>query len=151
VELAKTERGQAHYKGRRTGEDPLPDRDEHTSAFRWWSERTRCFGDWQTIRDRVAVLNIGAYHSRAFWDEPMLAALPSSRVSLAWAQSVLFPQAISGERIVICLRSHPFWGLEAGRHYGLSLYAPYTARGGYMHKNDMRGTIIREVKHRLNS
>jgi hypothetical protein len=31
-----------------------------------------------------------------------LLALPSSRVSMEWAQSVLFPQAEAGRRIVIC-------------------------------------------------
>jgi len=44
------------------------------------------------------VLNIGAYHSTAFADYQLLAALPSCRVSLDWAQGVLFPQAVKGDR-----------------------------------------------------
>jgi hypothetical protein len=99
----------------------------------------------------VAVLNIGAYHSRAFADTPLLAALPSSRMSIAWAQKVLFPQAISGDKVVICLRATHFWGLEMGRKYGHSLFAPHVTRGGHMKHNKMRKQIIKAVKAKIAS
>src|SRR5712691_10488432 len=46
-----------------------------------------------------------------------LLCLPSSRVSLGWAQDVLFPDAEAGKRIVICMRSAAYWGLEQGQKY----------------------------------
>jgi hypothetical protein len=100
------------------------------------------------------VLNIGAYHSKTFTDYPLLAALPSSRVSIDWAQSVLFPQAMRGERVVVCLRSAHFWGLAAGNQYGQSLFAPsVTRRGDIMKKTAeqkrMRQAIIRAVKRAI--
>jgi hypothetical protein len=136
----------------RLGTQPLPGPDEHRIAWKWWVSRTRCFGKWQDLRTKIAVLEIGAYHSRTFKDVPLLAALPSSRVSIDWAQAVLFPQAIAGERAVVCLRSSAFWGLQQGQQYGRSLYAPRVTQGGYMRlhqPNEMRETIIRDVQQRV--
>jgi hypothetical protein len=59
-------------------------------------------------------------------------ALPSSRVSLAWAQEKLFPEAEAGKRIVICMRSATYWGLETGRKYKGTLFAPPANRGGHL-------------------
>ncbi len=92
------------------------------------------------------MLNIGAYHSKIFADAPLLAALPSSRASIDWAQSVLFPEAIAGRRVVICLRSAHFWGLQNGKRYGKALFAPNTTRSGFMLKNEMREQVIRKVR-----
>src|ERR1700737_12691 len=92
--------------------------------------RTKCFGDWDEIGSKISVLNIGAYHSKSFNDTPLLAVLPSSRMSIAWAQEVLFPQAIAGRRVVICLPAARFWGLELGKQYGKSLFAPDVTRAG---------------------
>src|SRR5258705_8680792 len=71
----------------------------------WLSSRTRNFCDYETVRNKFAILNIGAYHSKNLKDYGSLLALPSSRVSLAWAQETLFPEAEAGKRIVICMRS----------------------------------------------
>lgn len=101
------------------------------------------------MQTKVAILNIGAYHSKTFADVPLLAALPSSRVSLDWAQRVLFPQAIAGNRIVICLRAARFWGLKEGKSYGEALFAPPVTRSGYMKHGRMRRIVIREVKDML--
>lgn len=120
-------------------------REPYQSGGTWLRDRTKCFGDWDRLRSRIAVLNIGAYHSKNFHDTPLLAALPSSRVSTAWAQDVLFPQAIAGKRIVICLRSARFWGLEVGRKYGRSLFAPHVTRAGHMKHSEMRKQIIEAV------
>jgi hypothetical protein len=72
-------------------------------------------------------------------------------VSLEWAQSFLFQQAINGARVVICLRAAHFWGLAEGRKYGRSLFAPFVTRGGHMRKKTreekkMRADIIRAVQ-----
>lgn len=138
--------GQARYVRRRKGTAPLPSKEVHESAWRWWCSRTKCFGPWEELRDQVAVLNIGAYHSRRFKDWGLLAALPSSRMSIAWAQSVLFPEALDGKRVVICLRAARYWGLDGGRHYPASLYAPPVTVGGHMHHGAMREKIVKAVK-----
>ena len=67
--------------------------------------RKRDLGDDNAVEDKVALLNIGAYHSVDVRSFASLLALLSSRVSLGWAQDVLFPEAEAGKRIVICLRS----------------------------------------------
>jgi hypothetical protein len=86
--------------------------------------RTKNFGDYETVKNKIALLNIGAYHSADVRSFGSLLALPSSRVSLGWAQEVLFPDAEAGKRVVICMRSASCWGLERGRKYGKSLFAP---------------------------
>jgi hypothetical protein len=146
---ATCERGQDRYMKMRLGTQPLPGPEEHRLAWTWWKSRTKCFGEWQDLRTKIAVLEIGAYHSRTFKDWPLLAALPSSRASIDWAQGVLFKQAEAGERAVVCLRSSAFWGLEEGQQYGRSLYAPRVNQGGYMLHQPMRETIIRDVQQRV--
>ncbi|MGA7675164.1 MAG: hypothetical protein WCA78_08975 [Rhizomicrobium sp.] len=133
----------------RLGNAPLVSREEHAPAFEWWVSRTKCFGSADELRDKVAVMNIGAYHSEAFNDRAMLSALPSSRASLDWAQGVLFPEAIAGKRVVICLRSAEHWGLKRGGKYGESLFAPEVTRGGHMTNGPMRDEIIVAVKKAL--
>jgi hypothetical protein len=78
-----------------------------------------------------------------------LLALPSSRVSLAWAQEVLFPAAEAGDRIVICMRSAAYWGLEAGRNYSGTLFAPLVNRGGHLLKNPQNKRLIALVRERV--
>ena len=146
---AKSRAGRAHYRRRWRGTEPLPAPEEHESAWRWWKSRTARFGNWQDLRDKVAVLNIGAYHSKTFVDVPLLAALPSSRVSLDWAQHVLFPEAIKGKRVVVCLRAARFWGLTEGKRYGRALFAPSVTRSGHMTHGRMRNMVIRAVKDKL--
>lgn len=143
---AKTRRGRDRHRRVRLGHEPLVGPEDHERAWKWWSSRTKSFGYWQDLRTKVAVLNIGAYHSKIFADAPLLAALPSSRVSIDWAQSVLFPEAIAGRRVVICLRSAQFWGLQKGKRYGKALFAPNTTRSGSMLKNEMREQVIRKVR-----
>lgn len=150
VAEAATRRGQKRYMELRRGLQPLPGPEEHKVAWRWWVSRTRCFGgQWQNLRTKIATLEICAYHSQNFLDVPLLASLPSSRVSLEWAQTSLFPQAVAGDRIVVCLRSSRFWGLAAGHQYGRSLFAPIVTRGGHMCHSEMRDKIIRDVRMRL--
>ncbi len=143
---AKTRRGRDRYRRVRLGHEPLVGPEDHERAWKWWSSRTKSFGYWQDLRTKVAVLNIGAYHSKIFADAPLLAALPSSRASIDWAQSVLFPEAIAGRRVVICLRSAHFWGLQKGKCYGKALFAPNTTRSGFMLKNEMREQVTRKVR-----
>ena len=139
--MATTREGQDTYVRRRQGEEPLPNLD--TPAGKWWTERTRCFGlDHAVIARHVAILNIGAYHSKEMNDTELLAALPSSRVCLDWAQGVLFPEAESKKRVVICLRAAKFWGLKSGQRYEGTLFAPPVTRGGHMIRGASRDEVI---------
>jgi hypothetical protein len=149
---AETRAGRKRWRRRLSGRAPLPAPEDHDSAWRWWKRRTSSFGHWQDLQTKVAILNIGAYHSKKFKDRPLLAALPSSRVSLDWAQRVLFPSATAGDRVVVCLRAARFWGLREGERYGRALFAPPVTMGGYMKKRGkMRSLIIREVRHAVSS
>jgi hypothetical protein len=86
--------GQAYYVRLRRGSCDLPSKQERETARRWAKPIIRQFGlDYDAIRSEIAFLNIGAYKSKDFRDWKMLTALPSCRVTLDWAQSVLFPQA----------------------------------------------------------
>jgi hypothetical protein len=153
---AKSKSVQDHWMRCRRGRDPFPKDPSFTKCpgyavwYKWVTSRTKCFGDWDRLHSKIAVLDIGAYHSKTFVDYPLLAALPSSRVSIAWAQGVLFPQAIAGRRVVICLRAARFWGLEAGKKYGRFLFAPPVNQGGHMKHGKMREQIIEAVKSVIN-
>jgi hypothetical protein len=144
VEKARIQEERDYYHERRKGHQPLSGKDR--SGWKWWTSRTAKFGKWEQLQSKIAVLNIGAYHSKKFVDIPLLAALPSSRASLDWAQNVLFPQAIAGNLVVVCLRAARFWGLDLQEQYGEALFAPAVTRGGYMQKGPMRDKIIRTVK-----
>jgi hypothetical protein len=74
-------------------------------------------------------------------------ALPSSRVVLDWSQTRWFPEAEKGNRVVICMRSHAYWGLEAGKKYRGTLFSPETNMGGFLRKN--HSEIITIVRERL--
>ena len=137
------------HKRTRLGNEPLISEAVHASAHNWWVQRTKCFGlPAETLATNVAILNIGAYHSKEFTDHGMLAALPSSRMSLEWAQNVLFPQAEAGDRVVICLRAAKYWGLESGKRYQGFLFAPKVTRGGHIHQTE-RKHIVAAVQRRL--
>jgi hypothetical protein len=149
---AASEAGQRRYEQQRTGLCPLPDTPDHPGAYRWWKRAASAFAlERNLVRERIAVLNIGAYHSRAFHDYPMLAALPSSRVSLEWAQTVLFPLAKDGERVVICLRSPRWWGLDGRERYGQSLFVPRVNEAGSMTIGQLRDSIVTAVRQKLSN
>jgi hypothetical protein len=144
---AQTEVGQTRNVERRSGNRPLLGRDEHLGAWTWRHSRTKVFDTPdEIIRQKLAILNIGAYHSTTFEDAPLLAALPSSRVSLDWAQTVLFPQAMAGNRVVVCMRSARFWGLDKATKYGAALFAPPVTRGGHLKYGPERDEIIVTVQ-----
>lgn len=143
---AETQEAKDHYFQNRLGETPLR---ENSPGRSWIESRTKCFGDYQTIRNNVAVLNIGAYHSVDVKSYPSLLALPSSRVSLQWAQSVLFPEAEDSRRVVICMRAAGYWGLDAGRKYGGTLFSPSVNRSGYLLKNRSNADLIKLVRERI--
>jgi hypothetical protein len=138
----------------RTGNQKLPNQKEHGAAWRWWVSRTPDFGSEEDIRSNVAILNVGAYHSNQSPNTCVLAALPSSRLSLDWAQSELFPQAIAGERVVICLRAARLWGRDIGdqgKTFGEALFAPRTTRAGHMLKLPLRKKIIAKAAAAIKS
>jgi hypothetical protein len=150
---AKSQKWREWHVHQRGGDEPLPSMD--TSAGKWWAKRTRIFSeDHEIIRSRVAFLNIGAYKSKEMKDPELLAALPSSRVCLDWAQTKLFPDAESKKRVVVCLRAAKFWGLKPGMVYEGTLFAPNVTRAGDMLKKEPRDRDIREqvreaVRHAL--
>ncbi len=150
VEEAKKEQRQAWYAYQRTGWAPFPTREDYPPAWDWWAKIVRQFNiKPEDARGKIAILNIGAYHSKSFNDWHMLTALPSSRVTMDWAQSVLFPEAEAGRRVVVCLRSAKLWGLNKGGYngeYGSALYAPKHTRGGIMHKGPIADEIAAVVK-----
>jgi hypothetical protein len=147
---ARSAAGRERYRLIRQGRQRLPGPDTHESAWRWWTQRTKTFTpNWELLRDKVAFLNIGSYHSNKFEDNATLASLPSSRVSIEWAQSKLFPSAIAGKRIVICSRSPRFWGLEPRMDYGVGLFAPRTTRSSHMMHGPMRTRIVNLVRRDL--
>ncbi len=140
------EKGRRYYASQRTGECDLPEEKEHPSAYKWLSRIIGQFGiSYEQARSTVATLNIGAYKSKSFDDWPMLAALPSSRVCLDWAQSVLFPQAEAGERVVVCLRSPKYWGLGNDESVG-SLFCPPCTRGAFMLHGEIRDRVKNAVQ-----
>jgi hypothetical protein len=146
---AEIKANQQRQKRMRAGNEPLPSYSDNEATWNWWTSRTNCFAeDWNFLRSRVAFLNIGAYHSKDVRDVALLLKLPSSRVALDWANAVLFPQAIAGKRVVICMRSQRLWGLAAERT-GQSLFAPAVTRGGHMHHGQVREAVIAAAKARL--
>ncbi len=139
--------GRKYYALQRTGDYDLPTEGEHSATKAWLTKIIRQFGiTYEQAQSTVAVLNIGAYKSKTFDDWAMLTALPSSRASLDWAQNFLFPQAVKGERIVVCLRSADYWGLGTGEAIGKSLFRPKCTRGAIMHKGEIRDQIATTVK-----
>lgn len=143
---AKTEDGKNYYFRLYQGREPF--RDQGPGRL-WVESRTRNFGSYDTVKKHVALLNIGAYHSKDVKDYASLLALPSSRVSLAWAQETLFAQAEAGDRVVICMRSAAYWGLEAGRSYKGTLFAPLVNRAGHLLNGPEKTEIIATVRSRL--
>lgn len=146
---AQSEEGRDYYLRRYSGYEPP--RDLGNAKSTWMTSRTKSFGDWEQVRDKIAVLNIGAYHSADVKSKSALMALPSSRVCLDWAQDILFADAEAGRRIVICMRSAALWGLVAGRKYAGSLFVPVVNRAGHLIKSDENARLIRTVKERLTS
>ncbi len=149
--LASNEEGQEHHAKQRTGLASLPTYKENPPHYDWWSKVLKQFGiNPNLVNDKIAILNIGAYHSKTFKHHHMLSALPSSRVTLNWAQSTLFKEAEAGERIVVCLRSAKYWGLELGKCNGGLLYAPLHNRRGRMHKEpELANLIIQNIHDKL--
>jgi len=132
VSDAQTQEGQAYRHRAYTGDEPFRD---YGPGKTWLASRTKLFGNYESVRQNVAILNIGAYHSKDVKSYSSLLALPSSRASLAWAQDTLFPEAEASKRIVICMRSAAYWGLDTGRKYNGTLFAPLVNRGGYLIKS----------------
>jgi hypothetical protein len=143
---AQTTEGKDHHFRTYRGVEPLRDKGP---GRKWVESRTKRFGAYADLKHNLAVLNIGAYHSKDVKDYASLLALPSSRVSLAWAQDHLFPEAEAGKRIVICLRSAAYWGLETGKKYKGTLFAPLVSRSGHMFNGPEKQRIIRLVRKAL--
>ena len=139
---ARLKETQQRYFARWQGEQLLP---EH----HWFIGRTKRFGSYEKVREKVAVLNIGTYHSRTMDSYASMLALPSSRVTLDWAQNVLFKEAERGARIVVCMRAASYWGLEAGKSYDGHLYAPQTVRSGFFRKSRTSRKLVEAICQRI--
>ncbi|QPF85010.1 hypothetical protein IC762_01335 [Bradyrhizobium genosp. L] len=146
VDDAKSEEGIDHRFRSWKGDEPFR---ENGPGRRWLESRTRIFGEFASIQQNCAVLNIGAYHSKDVKSYPSLLALPSSRVSLTWAQDYLFAQAEAGKRIVICMRSASYWGLDTGRQYPGTLFAPEVSRSGHLVNGPEKDAIVETVQRRI--
>ena len=143
---AMTDAGQAFYAKQRAGDAAKPSEDEHPPHWRWWTKKIKQFGVTpEQARHQLAVLDMAPYHSKSFRDHHMLTALPSARRALDWAQEVLFPDAVAGKRVVVCLRSAKHWGLAAGNTYGEALFAPECTRGGHMRHGEQRISLAAHV------
>jgi len=139
--------GQGYFGRSRSGLCSLPSTEEHEGGVLWARKIIRQFGiDYSYGRSKFAYLNICPYRSRSFNDWHMLSALPSCRVALDWAQTVLFPQARDRKRVAICLRSARYWGLEPGSSPAGHLFAPKVQRSGTMLHGEMREEICRLVR-----
>lgn len=147
---ADSEEGKDHYARCWKGQEPIP--ATGWAGEKWFKSRTKRFGHYDIVRKKTAIFNIGAYHSKDVKDYASLMSLPSSRVALNWAQEVLFPEAEMGKRVVICMRSAAYWGLEVGRKYSGTLFAPKVTRAGYLeikkkdkinHENQMLIEVVR--------
>jgi hypothetical protein len=147
VRDAKTDAGRDYYARRWKGYEPMRDLGSRKSS--WMYSRTKAFGDFEAVKEKIALLNIGAYHSADVRSFASLLALPSSRVSLDWAQRVLFREAEASKRIVICMRSAAYWGLEQGRKYDGTLFAPMVNRIGYLIKDRANEQLIKRIRNRL--
>ena len=148
-DLSASAQEPTYYSRQREGHCDLPTECEHQTARIWGAKIVKQFGvDYETARSKIAVLNISPYRSKEFDDWHLLAALPSARVILGWAQTVLFPEAEEGKRIVVCLRSSACWGLGPPK-FGKSLYAPKCTRGGMMLRGGDRDEIVSAVKRAI--
>jgi hypothetical protein len=143
---AESEAGKDYRFRSWQGDEPFRD---YGPGQAWLASRTKIFCDYETVKRNFAVLNIGAYHSKDMKSFASLLALPSSRVSLSWAQDVLFPEAEAGMRVVICMRSAAYWGLDTGRKYDATLFAPPVNRSGHLLKSPDRDSLIAHVRKRL--
>jgi hypothetical protein len=141
---------QQFYWRQRQGLEPL--RSQIGLAKKcWWVSRTKRFcDDPETLRDRLAVLQLCPYHSKSFKsaDARIAARLPSYKMALDWAHDALFPAARARTRIVICLRSSKRWKLQPESREGF-LFVPKVTRSGYMLNNDMRTEIVSAVQDKL--
>jgi len=143
---ANSDEGQDYRFRSWKGDEPFRETGPGRS---WLSRHTKIFCKYETVQSKFAVLNIGAYHSTNVKSYASLLALPSSRVSLTWAQERLFPEAEDGQRIVICMRSAAYWGLDTGRKYRGSLFAPLVTRSGHLIKNAENKKLIELVRRRV--
>lgn len=145
---ARTNDGKNYYMRRWKGREPFR---QEGDGSKWLRSIVKRFGNYDDIRQKIAVLNIGAYHSPRVKDWRALMSLPSSRVSLNWAQTVLFPRAESGEVVVICMRAATSWGLETGKEYRGTLFAPVVnVQRGYLARDSAANDRLVEVtKERL--
>jgi hypothetical protein len=158
VERADDVEAQDYFARQRTGRAPLPSIEEYEATHQWLTARLQQFGCApDMVRDKMAVLNLCPYRTATFDAWHMLAALPSCRASLDWAQSVLFPAAEQRRRVVVCLRSAKYWGLDTGENgkaHG-HLFVPQVTRSAVMIGplrertiNTVRGALgLSSIKH----
>jgi hypothetical protein len=152
VERADDVEAHDYFARQRTGRAPLPSKEEYEATHQWLTARLQQFGCApDMVRDKLAVLNLCPYRTKTFDTKHMLAALPSCRVCLDWAQSVLFPAAEQRSRVVVCLRSARYWGLDTGENgeaHG-HLFVPRVTRSGVMIDGQLREGAIGAVRGAL--
>jgi hypothetical protein len=149
IEEADTQEAQERYAECRGGRQSLWPQEIHKYNWKWWSGRTRNFGPLEELREKIAFLNISAYHSASFKNYNVLTALQSCRTTIEWAQTVLFPQAEHGARVVVCMRAAAAWGLRQRTRYGESLFVPSTNMAGHMLTSGDHGILREQIIDRV--
>ena len=114
----------------RRGDKALVSLQENEPWFKWWRKKAKPFADgfrdedWQNFSEKVAFLNLGAYHrhDNRYHDADFIGAIPSSAVALSWAREELFPAARRGDRVVVCMMAQRAWRVDPT--WTGSLFAP---------------------------
>jgi hypothetical protein len=142
---------------REKGNEPLPGIDINPETYGWWTQRAALFAPArspQELRSKIAFFSIVAYHSENFDGGKWSLKLPSSRVSVEWANDVLFEKARRKECVVVCGQAATDWKLNAGVTSEGHLFAPKVTYWNMHHKQPaddaMRTRVMAAVREALN-
>jgi hypothetical protein len=146
---AKTIGGKNHYIKKRKGILPL---SESGPGADWFNRVVKSFElNSKIVREKIAVLNIGAYHSKKFTDYPFIGCSTfQSRFLRMGTKSFI---SAGNSRRACCRLSTicAFLGTGEGKKFGRALFAPEATRGGHMKRRtkkqkEMRNKVIAAVK-----
>lgn len=130
----------AHYSGTR----PLRALSEHPTGVRWTAQRLKHMGDYEALRQLVAIFELIPYHSRSF-SSGLAHILPSAEMARRHLREVLMPQAKAGKRFLIVARARKHWGVSWADE--CDTLRIVENRGGYLKPQiarDVRRWLFRE-------
>jgi hypothetical protein len=139
----------------RKGNEPLPCIDINPETYGWWTQKAVLFAPGrspQELRSKMAFLSVVAYHSKKFDGGEWSVELPSSRVSVEWANDVLFERARKKECVVVCAQARKHWiKSEVTGH----LFAPNITYWNMHHKKPadeaIRTRVMAAIREALQS